>query len=162
MIRHFLYIPSYMSLVVLRPSVSVLLSSAISPSAGSVSRVIHTSSPQRKPERQCCSPAGGRISARTLYSVWQYHTEVIYGEKVSHWVHRRVECMHIVIQHQLRHSFHEINQFSASQSSLANDVLNRDGIWATNNTITASLIKLLKKKDGTKSGLTVTLSSWNW
>lgn len=70
--------------MVLRPSVSVLLSSASSPSAGSVSRVIHTCSPQRKPERQCCSPAGGKISARTLYNVWQDQTEVIFGGHVSH------------------------------------------------------------------------------
>ncbi|TNN45297.1 hypothetical protein EYF80_044527 [Liparis tanakae] len=56
-------VPSYMSLVVLRPSASVLLSSAASPSAGSVSRVMQTSRPHRKPERQCCSPPGGRISS---------------------------------------------------------------------------------------------------
>lgn len=63
-----------MSLVVLRPSVSV--SSASSPSAGSDSRVTHTSRPQSRPERQCCSPAGGRISALTLYKVWQ-HQDVV-------------------------------------------------------------------------------------
>lgn len=65
-----------MSLVVLRPSESVLFSSAISPSVGSVSRVMHTSSPHSKPERQCCSPAGGRISALTLYNVWQHYKEI--------------------------------------------------------------------------------------
>lgn len=64
-------LPSYMSLVVLSPSVSVLLSSVTSPSESSVSRVKHTSSLQTKPQRQCCSPAGGKISALTLYNVCQ-------------------------------------------------------------------------------------------
>lgn len=63
--------PWYISLVVLRPSRSVLLSSAISPSAGSDSLFMNTSSLQSNPQRQCCSPAGGRISARTLYNVWR-------------------------------------------------------------------------------------------
>lgn len=70
-------LPWYISLVVLRPSRSVLFSSAISPSAGSDSRVMNTSSLQSNPQRQCCSPAGGRISARTLYSVCQHHKETL-------------------------------------------------------------------------------------
>lgn len=109
-------IPSYMSLVVLRPSVSVLLSSAISPSAGSVSRVIHTSNPQRKPERQCCSPAGGRISARTLYNVWQYHTQRLFMGGKSHieFKKKRVQYMHIFIRHQLS----AVSQFSQFHSCL--------------------------------------------
>lgn len=149
-----------MSLVVLRPSVSVLLSSAISPSAGSVSRVIHTSNPQRKPERQCCSPAGGRISARTLYNVWQHHTEVIYGGKVSYWVHKRVQYMHIFIRHQLHGTLHDVSQFSQFHSCL---LLKTCLIWLWYLSYWQDNYSF-REKEGNKSrsGLTVTLSSWNW